>query len=677
MKTPHSVPWRRWVGVVAVAVTMRAGGNAPAAPELHEVSVHAAMSRRAAERSVGMLRFLEDFNLTPQDFALGRASLPTTYSVRGNAVLNSGSWDTVSFMTFAETPTDLIQLGAIAEDNFPNFVNHFMDPQNGNGGFNLRGSIRWQFENSLSRAGGQRVLALEHLRRALTGTTESERLSAFSDTFLQVGHVIHLVQDLAQPSHTRDDSHSGVLTCYAGDGCARFEIWGHQQAVSGRVTNYFGSTPAQAFATLAEYFHTMARFSSTNFFSDDTIESSTLVVRPEANQHPLPGDSVDLGRPECTHVVNRSLAAQRVAKIGLLIRLLHNGCPHTVDDALAFSSLNDRAVLEDNATELYPRAVAASTGLLDHFFRGRLELEVKAIERANNETIVTYDVTNISSAGPLRGVDLTMSDTGRVRFFMELDDPSKSYRELTVVERPAGDLVSDRPARFKVRYDEADPLARRDLRTAVVFDGMIGQEEGLAGRVQSFPTEASVMFVFDTSGSIGSTNLETAKQAAISLIDSLRQDTQSQSRAGVVGFSGSVHTMVDYTADVARVRNAITTFRSTGATALYDAIITGAARTVAEKRTGAPANRTVLVIFTDGLDTASGATLQQAVESIDRQRTCAEIDGCFLIFVGGASGGSELQVLARMAGRTFRSTASFSELKRLFLNVVNDPSVCY
>lgn len=663
---------RRAAGTLLVALTTTTGGShpVPAVPDLHEVSVHAAISRRAAETSLGFRRFLEDFNLTPQDFALGHAALPTDYSRRGGPSLDASSWEKVAHLTFSETPPDLIQIGAIAEDNVPNFFNHFLDPQNGEAGF--KGLVT----NALQRASAQRDHALAEFRAGLTGGTADERLRALAATFFRLGHVIHLVQDQSQPSHTRDDSHSNLLTCWFGDGCSRFELWGHEQAVGGGLDAYLAGATPQAFATLAEYFRAMAGFSSTNFFSDDTIESSTLVVREGAFQHALPGDNAELGRPECKFVVNHALGAKRIAKIGFLIRLLHGGCPNTVDDALAFGTLASRPVLEDNATELLPRAVGASAGLLDHFFRGRLELEIREIERTSTETLVTYAVTNISALGSARGQDLTMLDVGRVRFFMELDDAAQSYRELTVVERPAGDLRPDQPVAFKVRYDEADPQARRDLRTAVVYDGTIGQEPGLAGRVQSFPTQASVMFVFDTSGSIASANLEVAKQAALGLVDSLRQDARSSSRAGVIGFSGSVHTAVDYTDDLDRVRTAVRGFRPGGSTALYDAIVAGAVRTVAEKRTGAPANRTVLVVFTDGLENASGSTLQQAVESIHRQRTCAEIDGCFLIFVGGASGAEQLQALARMSGRTYRSTASFAELKRLFLNVVNDPLVC-
>ena len=95
-----------------------------------------------------------------------------------------------------------------------------------------------------------------------------------------------------------------------------------------------------------------------------------------------------------------------------------------------------------------------------------------------------------------------------------------------------------------------------------------------------------------------------------------------------------------------------------------------------EKRAGAPANRTVLVIFTDGLENASSATFAQAVQSISRQGACGDINGCFLVFVGTQQGLPELRALADNAGRTFVSTPSFEELKRLFLNVINDVNSC-
>jgi hypothetical protein len=43
--------------------------------------------------------------------------------------------------------------------------------------------------------------------QALTATSDSERKSLYAETFKSLGHLIHLVQDAAVPSHTRNDTH--------------------------------------------------------------------------------------------------------------------------------------------------------------------------------------------------------------------------------------------------------------------------------------------------------------------------------------------------------------------------------------------------------------------------------------------------------------------------------------
>ena len=42
---------------------------------------------------------------------------------------------------------------------------------------------------------------------AATGTSDSGRQQSYADTFRIVGQLMHLVADLAQPAHTRNDSH--------------------------------------------------------------------------------------------------------------------------------------------------------------------------------------------------------------------------------------------------------------------------------------------------------------------------------------------------------------------------------------------------------------------------------------------------------------------------------------
>ena len=43
--------------------------------------------------------------------------------------------------------------------------------------------------------------------QALTANSKSERKSLYAETFKSLGHLIHLVQDTAVPSHTRNDTH--------------------------------------------------------------------------------------------------------------------------------------------------------------------------------------------------------------------------------------------------------------------------------------------------------------------------------------------------------------------------------------------------------------------------------------------------------------------------------------
>jgi hypothetical protein len=43
--------------------------------------------------------------------------------------------------------------------------------------------------------------------QALTATSDSEKRRLYAETFRSLGHLIHLVQDAAVPSHTRNDTH--------------------------------------------------------------------------------------------------------------------------------------------------------------------------------------------------------------------------------------------------------------------------------------------------------------------------------------------------------------------------------------------------------------------------------------------------------------------------------------
>src|SRR5690606_14585558 len=68
--------------------------------------------------------------------------------------------------------------------------------------------------------------AREAMYRALTGRardgrevapTQAERNKYWATTFRALGDVVHLVQDMGQPQHTRNDPHLGCYLLLAGE----------------------------------------------------------------------------------------------------------------------------------------------------------------------------------------------------------------------------------------------------------------------------------------------------------------------------------------------------------------------------------------------------------------------------------------------------------------------------
>jgi len=222
---------------------------------------------------------------------------------------------------------------------------------------------------------------------AATGGTDSARQQSYADTFRILGQLMHLVADLAQPAHTRNDMH--VL----GDDLEKF-IDANLQLVTGfspfdrsivqiptadsiaRVpvahiwdTNrYDGANPPGGAASPT---FGLAEISNANFFSQETI-SSLAYADP---LRPLPAINVlDLfsvatyktgeNRPYRGKSGN-GIRVDRMVAEGIFFRFLP---PFISNFAL------DDYVLTEYASHLLPRAIGYSAGLLDYFFRGRIEI---------------------------------------------------------------------------------------------------------------------------------------------------------------------------------------------------------------------------------------------------------------------------------------------------------------
>jgi hypothetical protein len=224
---------------------------------------------------------------------------------------------------------------------------------------------------------------------AATGTSDSGRQQSYADTFRIVGQLMHLVADMAQPAHTRNDAHPlgddfetfmaseqnqnlikgfktfdpSILQVPTGDAVATVpvaRIWD--------TDRYDGSNPPDE-ASSATF--GLAEFSSANFFSPDTI-SHTAYADPVL---PLPAlNLLDLASIErYTTGENRpyrgksgnGVRVERMVAEGIFFRFLPPFVHNVVLDDLVF---------QNYAAHLLPRAIGYSAGLLDYFFRGRIDI---------------------------------------------------------------------------------------------------------------------------------------------------------------------------------------------------------------------------------------------------------------------------------------------------------------
>lgn len=263
-----------------------------------------------------------------------------------------------------------------------------------------------------------------------------ERMYLWSSTFRALGDVIHLIQDMAQPQHTRQDAHVPKYTSIARQTFEAFtdlrstqnfdpidkeksilrDIKGGFPTPNHVKPPVFGNYPAVMFAKPRKFFTTqpdnpsgstpsaaelytrngLADFSNRSFFTAGTPPQFL-------SMHPLPPN--DLDDPGYSVKVTQGdlwVNKQRVSYAQLTRTLIDNVHPEYVDPiTLQYNGkvplmtksawydiqlgmfpmiLPETAYTFDlynytaMADILMPRAVAYSTGMLDYFFRGELKV---------------------------------------------------------------------------------------------------------------------------------------------------------------------------------------------------------------------------------------------------------------------------------------------------------------
>lgn len=261
--------------------------------------------------------------------------------------------------------------------------------------------------------------AREYMWRALTGVryidrgsitlfgdkaTEKDRLLYWAAAFRALGDVLHLNEDMAQPQHTRNEPHTG--TFQALNSTRLKKLFGEKSEyeeytatrtrknVSPRTTPALvteipeadGSSwpyPVPKFKNYRDYWTNqagppgpggkgLADFSNREFFTAGNNPTVSSYSSPATNVGGFVADVVPVTLPSgrnanklyyATHVHDYNQADPNPAYVKL-----------TGTTTVPGTYFLDNTVYTAIADQLIPRAISYSAGILDHFFRGQLQI---------------------------------------------------------------------------------------------------------------------------------------------------------------------------------------------------------------------------------------------------------------------------------------------------------------
>jgi VWFA-related protein len=190
------------------------------------------------------------------------------------------------------------------------------------------------------------------------------------------------------------------------------------------------------------------------------------------------------------------------------------------------------------------------------------------------------------------------------------------------IQRGAGGKYTLRTDAYEVRLNAT--VLDSDGRSILTLnkDDFKVFEDGAPQTIASFRHEdlpVSIGLLIDSSGSMYDKR-EAVEEAALDLI----KLSNKEDEAFVVDFSWEAFIDADFTNNIDKLREGLNYVKSSGGTAVYDALVASA--DYLAKNAKHP--KQVLLVVTDGEDNASSATLEQAIRRIQ------DLDGPVIYSVG-------------------------------------------
>lgn len=382
----------------------------------HEVKVHERISGSAVIKSTGFKAFVKEASEEGESAILkqfGKSRNPAGWIIEGSAREDDNNTDEGGRRPFG----------------------HFYDPLNHQGlssapGLNPRlgpNSYEWgsrknspgfrsRYQLQLTRNVYSWQNARDYQYRALTRTLPLDREASFSYLYRSLGQVIHLLQDASSPQHVRNEHHwdkypltevstpwRSPLELYGADNvhalnytaaaldwrAAGFnsvrDFWDRDQYTYENQTPNPQGLTSSAILGLAELVngnflgerHVYAeRFNPDDFeyYPFPSLEGTDWT---DVRDHPGDFKKVGVVRGDMPGPVYRVILEKKVQGLPVLnhaaVQFMYVKSGFS-PAAVVGVSIDDPDVLANYHAILIPMAVSYSAGLLDYFFRGRLEV---------------------------------------------------------------------------------------------------------------------------------------------------------------------------------------------------------------------------------------------------------------------------------------------------------------
>jgi hypothetical protein len=367
--------------------------------------------------------------------------------------------------------------------------------------------------------------------KSLTTSDKSEREQLYADYLTGLGYQMHLIQDMGQPNHVRNDTH-------VWDGASwvmGFETWARRndvEIIRKRILNKI-PIPAVTVDLKAEYtadpskvpvanlFDTrgyrgarqptatfdqgLAEYTNSNFFSENTIFSSEYPANDKHYQ-PYPRKSEtnvqdyinkqmslttvttddDLGPFDSFLVSKQATTGEKLnclAAAGPFSRKLYQ---ERGEDKYFYRSFIYDICFPEYAEKLIPASAAYSKALLEYFHRGKIKLTVAAPED------ITFRSIKVTAKNDTTDEDMGLGDVSLVIRYKALAETPLGGGKYLLNNPPEGTSTADytyKVIKLSKKIDLKDatvltfdlssdilPLYFDDMTMQLVYKGPLGKE---------------------------------------------------------------------------------------------------------------------------------------------------------------------------------------------------------